>query len=385
MYKFDIIRGELVFVVKGDKGETGETGATGAKGDKGDKGDTGSQGIQGIQGIQGATGAAGANGTDGEDGTSFTWENAYVTETAYTPNDVVSYNGSSYICKLASTGNLPTNTTYWDLMAQAGEDGETYTLPTAAADTLGGIKVGARLTITDGVLAADVQAGGDVTAAAVIADNAIVRGDGGAKGVQGSAITIGDTDNMLFPHNGTMGNASAYFKFRTDYSGVIEVYGSELNLKTTAFKSPALIEAQNGITMTNGDPLTIQGVQSSTGSRKQNSSSVLLTSYYWCPTDNRNENCTATTKVTMLDENYPSAKYSIVFSDSNSFANNEVFTITNTGKAGILTAIPTARLHLPAGTATAETAPLKFTAGTVNTTPEAGAIEFDGTDYFLNI
>ena len=37
---------------------------------------------------------------------------------------------------------------------------------------------------------------GDVSAAAVIADNTIVRGDGGTKGVQGSGITVDDTDNV---------------------------------------------------------------------------------------------------------------------------------------------------------------------------------------------
>lgn len=41
-------------------------------------------------------------------------------------------------------------------------------------------------------------------------------------------------------------------------------------------------------------------------------------------------------------------------------------------------AAATARLHLPAGTAAANTAPLKFTAGTDLTSPEAGAVEFDG-------
>ena len=38
--------------------------------------------------------------------------------------------------------------------------------------------------------------------------------------------------------------------------------------------------------------------------------------------------------------------------------------------------VPTAFLHLLAGTATANTAPLKFTSGTLLSTPEAGAIEF---------
>lgn len=45
---------------------------------------------------------------------------------------------------------------------------------------------------------------------------------------------------------------------------------------------------------------------------------------------------------------------------------------------------PTARLHLPAGTATAGTAPFKLTSGTNLTTVENGAIEYDGTDYFAS-
>jgi hypothetical protein len=63
---------------------------------------------------------AGTNGTNGTNGTSFIWRGAYNGATAYVANDVVSYNNSSYICILASTGNLPTNTTYWSLMALAG-------------------------------------------------------------------------------------------------------------------------------------------------------------------------------------------------------------------------------------------------------------------------
>jgi hypothetical protein len=42
---------------------------------------------------------------------------------------------------------------------------------------------------------------------------------------------------------------------------------------------------------------------------------------------------------------------------------------------------PTARLHLGAGTATASTAPFKFSSGTLNTTAEAGAKEYNGHFY----
>ena len=63
------------------------------------------QGIQGEQGIQGLKGNQ--------------WRGAYSGSNAYVVDDVVSYLGSSYICILASTDNLPTNTTYWDIFAQA--------------------------------------------------------------------------------------------------------------------------------------------------------------------------------------------------------------------------------------------------------------------------
>jgi len=47
-------------------------------------------------------------------------------------------------------------------------------------------------------------------------------------------------------------------------------------------------------------------------------------------------------------------------------------------KMGINMTTPTARMHLPAGAAAASSAPLKLTSGTVQTTAEAGAIEYDG-------
>ena len=55
------------------------------------------------------------------------WKGAYNAATAYIVDDVVSYNGSSYVCILASTGNLPTVTTYWNQMSAAGTDGTDLT------------------------------------------------------------------------------------------------------------------------------------------------------------------------------------------------------------------------------------------------------------------
>ena len=53
----------------------------------------------------------------------FNWKGTYNGSTAYAVDDVTEYNGSSYICILASTGNLPTNTTYFQPMATKGTYG----------------------------------------------------------------------------------------------------------------------------------------------------------------------------------------------------------------------------------------------------------------------
>jgi len=57
----------------------------------------------------------------------FNWQGAYNGATAYAVDDVVSYQGTSYVCILASTGNLPTNTTYWNVMAEGGDVATTLT------------------------------------------------------------------------------------------------------------------------------------------------------------------------------------------------------------------------------------------------------------------
>ncbi len=60
-------------------------------------------------------------------------------------------------------------------------------------------------------------------------------------------------------------------------------------------------------------------------------------------------------------------------------------TISTAGKVGIGVASgsSSALLHIKAGTASANTAPLKFTSGTNLTTAEAGAVEYDGSNLYF--
>lgn len=107
----------------------------------------------------------------------FKWKGTYSGATAYTVDDVVSYNGSSYICILASTGNLPTNATYFEQMAQAGTNGTNGTDINAIA----GLQVGDILTY-NGTSFARLEKG---TA------NQVLRVNSGATGLEYGTIASG--------------------------------------------------------------------------------------------------------------------------------------------------------------------------------------------------
>lgn len=54
-------------------------------------------------------------------GPSFTGE--YNNGTTYQVGQSVSYSGSSYVALTVTTGNVPTNTSFWQLLAEKGEVG----------------------------------------------------------------------------------------------------------------------------------------------------------------------------------------------------------------------------------------------------------------------
>lgn len=91
---------------------------------KWDTGNTWATWAQWIQGIQGIQWIQGVQWNPWVDWISFIWQWEYSWATTYEENDVVSYNGSSYIAIDNTTGNLPTNATYWELVAAKWIDWE---------------------------------------------------------------------------------------------------------------------------------------------------------------------------------------------------------------------------------------------------------------------
>ena len=138
------------------RGATGATGAQGATGPQGSQGATGPQGPAGAAGSQGSNGTAATiavgsvstglpgssasvtnagssssatfnfaipRGDTGASG-SFTWRGGWSNSTVYGTNEVVYYNGTSYIAVANNQNITPgSDNTKWNVMAQAGAEG----------------------------------------------------------------------------------------------------------------------------------------------------------------------------------------------------------------------------------------------------------------------
>ena len=112
----------------GSTGEQGDTGPTGLTGSTGAQGQVGATGPQGIAGSTGATGSIGPQGPIGPTGAqgpvAMTWKGGWSNGSAYSLNDAVSFDGRSYINVQATTGaEDPSDTAYWELLADKGIDG----------------------------------------------------------------------------------------------------------------------------------------------------------------------------------------------------------------------------------------------------------------------
>lgn len=85
------------------------------------------EGGTGPAGLDGPTGPEGPTGPTGPSGVGFTWQGEFSTETTYIVNDVVRYEGKSYVSKAIANLNLlpPVSPGEWDLMVESGPTGPT--------------------------------------------------------------------------------------------------------------------------------------------------------------------------------------------------------------------------------------------------------------------
>jgi hypothetical protein len=269
---------------------------------------------------------------------------AYDTGINYAVGDSVDFLGSSYVMYAdAPAGTTPTNTTYWQVLADKGDKGD-------KGDTGAAGGTGLELIITPDEDAADIFRVNNAAGVQMLSINTL-----------GGWVNVGP-DQPAFNQDT---NIALYIVKSVDsYSGI-----NIINPNTGNSASADMVVVNDdvdqatyadvGITSTtfNDQNYTIFGV--STGYVMGSEVDLVIVS----------------TKATGK----------IYFGTGGSLAENKRMVLDDVGNLGIGEMSPTAKLHIAAGTANANTAPIKLTAGVVNTTPEAGTIEFDGTDLFICI
>ena len=117
--------------IQGEQGVQGDTGPEGPQGIQGEVGPEGPQGLQGIQGEQGIQGPqgdqgiqgeAGEKGETGDDGEGFVYLGEWQENVTYVKNDIVSYEGSTYIFPgVEYFEAVPTDSNVWSLFTSKGD------------------------------------------------------------------------------------------------------------------------------------------------------------------------------------------------------------------------------------------------------------------------
>jgi len=191
----------------------------------------------------------------------------------------------------------------------------------------------------------------------------------------------------------SFGNLATLFNISCDDGGniiaqsgtglTLEAYGGTSAIQASSYvaANPAVLGIKQSTTGTTIDPAaTFRG---STNFVVGNNSGLYLNIQPALPASQVSDALRMTAKWT----NIASPTSEIQFHGRNANVDTQLLTIQGlaNGRVGIGSTVtsPTARLHLPAGTATAGTAPLKLTSGTNLTTPEDGTLEYDGTNLYF--
>jgi hypothetical protein len=274
--------------LQGPAGAPGPAGAMGPQGGQGVAGPVGATGAQGVSGIAGPAGATGAQGPQGAAGATgaqgLTWQQAWISNTTYTLNDAVQYNGSAYISvQPGNAGNVPGQTpAFWSLLASSGVVGATGTAgPAGATGTPGpqgiaGPMGAAGAPGPQGIAGANgapgLQGAAGPAGAAGVQGPQGVAGATGAQGLTWQQAWISNTTYAL--NDAVQYNGSSYISLQPGNSGnlpdqsptfwsLLAQTGSTGATGATGAPGPQGLVGPSGATGAQG----LQGVAGSTGAQ----------------------------------------------------------------------------------------------------------------------
>ncbi|MFL1672439.1 hypothetical protein [Paenibacillus dendritiformis] len=177
-------------------------------------------------------------------GDSINWRGDYDSSTSYKKDDAVSYLGSSYICIVDSTGKLPTETSYWNLMSAKGIDGTGAGTVTSVTSANEDIKI--ELSTTTPVLT--LNTGTDADQILKLDSNAQITSDILKDGNKNKVFTMADKEKL----DGISKNANKTTVLNEN-SGCIEIDGTSKRVVSEDFlhalenSSPTLTTFKPGL------------------------------------------------------------------------------------------------------------------------------------------
>jgi len=190
--------------------------------------------------------------------------------------------------------------TFYNIPLSTEYNNFTYTLPTASASTLGGVKIGSGITITNGVISADSQTANDFTDALLTKLNGIATGadnysswtvsDGTNSETVGSGATVQwrgsgatsvsyDAESNTFTISSTDTNTNTQLSKETvqDYVGEMLTGNTETNISVTYDDANNKI---NFVATDTNTQLSTEAVQDIVGAMFQSNTETRITATY---------------------------------------------------------------------------------------------------------
>jgi hypothetical protein len=351
-------------------------------------------------GYSGYSGKSGYSGYSGSSGSGFVWRGQWTTLTGYSVNDTVLNNGTSYVCTSAHVSGGTTQpgvgagwAAVWSVMAQSGFSGYSGSSGFSGYSGISGYSgySGTPAGSNTQVQFNDSSSfGGDADLTWDKTNNVlnVAQSTAGTKGTltvnAGSASrpAILITGQSADGTSDTTGGTVLYATHNGSGNRQFVIGASENYLSATA----SVFRYLTGSSIATIDGICGDGSNRCPINLGTDTSSVAIGNNALA------YNASLSGKLAIYAESggvgLSVIRNSAGTGDLARFCDNTptaLSVVNSAGKIGAVQTSPTAYVHLGAGTASANTAPLKFTSGTHLTTPETGAMEFNGTHFYGSV